>query len=225
MPGRSWIAAPAGYLVPVALVLLHGCIPTTDPLVEGVPPDVVAFVRAEISKPREIRSLYDDPNQQVLFFSVGHGEPQDCPSGCFYLGGWGVRYRDRIGWIELQAGPPGATFFDFRSDDFALFSESLWDSLRGQYVDFHFRRRMACDRDTPPTILVRLAERLSSDGSPPIARALLSVAQQRDIRRVAEVIAALDLTLPGYAYVRELARNALNNWPGVQDLGGACPPA
>lgn len=219
---RSWLGPPELHIISAVLVLLAGCSHSTDPFVEGVPPDVVAFVRAEVSKPREIRSVYDDPSQDLLFFSVGHGEPQDCPSGCFYLGGWGLKYRGRIGWTELQGGPAGATFWDFREDDAGLYAESLWDGLRGQYVDFHFRRRMVCDLDTPPAVLLRLAERLIRDGSPQIARVLLSAAQRRDIRRIAEVIAALDPAQPGYAYERDFARSALNNWPGAPVPAG-CP--
>ena len=63
------------------------------------------------------------------FYSV-FGEPQDCPSGCFYSYGFGLRYGDHLGWLNFdfangyEAAP--SSYFDVLSSDTALFDVDTW---------------------------------------------------------------------------------------------------
>ena len=210
--------APA--MVSIAVL---GC-GVTDPVFRNVPPDIVAFVRDQVPKPREITAVVSDTASDVFVFTATYGEPQDCPSGCFYLGGVGLRHRSQIGWIILDHAPSTATFYDVRRDDSILFSETLWDALPSERIRFHFSMILACDSDTPPDVLIKLAMRLSRERLPFLARLLLDAAQQRGVKEVAEIIAQLEPGVPSFDYERELARLALENWPGVRG-GDRCARA
>ncbi|HWL39102.1 MAG TPA: hypothetical protein VNO75_02605 [Gemmatimonadaceae bacterium] len=158
------------------------------------------------------------PSEGLVIFSAAYGEPQDCPSGCFYLAGWGLQYAGRIGWIELHRSSdvefvPGDNY-DVRATDEYLFSDALWDRLRNEYLWGGVRIMLACDGDTPADALERLARRLPGEGWPFLADLLLDVAQRRDLRSVAEIIATLGPSQYDFSYSRARAQSALASWPG-----------
>lgn len=79
-------------------VATTGCSDPSGPL----PDDVQAFVRAEgLPKVRTIREVF--ALDTVRMYRISYGEPQDCPSGCFYLGGTLLKVGSRIGWIGLDS--------------------------------------------------------------------------------------------------------------------------
>ena len=102
------------------------------------------------------------------FFCAVYGEPQDCPAGCAYSRGYGVRVGNRIGWMELmdQDGIYGSLaddFFDVTAADHALFERRVWDELEG--ADAVAARRalmpmLAKDPDTDRDALLGIAEQL-----------------------------------------------------------------
>ncbi|HXN76554.1 MAG TPA: hypothetical protein VN876_07955, partial [Gemmatimonadaceae bacterium] len=80
-------------------------------------------------KLRDSVGLYRDASHGLLIFSASYGEPQDCPSGCFYSGALGISYRGRAGWLVDDAYDDTATslravyrMFEPTSDDSYLFS-------------------------------------------------------------------------------------------------------
>jgi hypothetical protein len=62
---------------------------------------LIAAIR--FPKLRDSVGLYRDPSHGLLIFSASFGEPQDCPSGCFYSNALGISYRGRAGWLVVNA--------------------------------------------------------------------------------------------------------------------------
>lgn len=210
----------------VSLSLVAACGGVTDPAIRGVPPEVADFAMSRLPKVRSVEALVSSPSEGFLIFSAAYGEAQDCPSGCFYLAGWGLQYAGRIGWIELQRSSdvqfvPGDNY-DVRATDEYLFSDSLWNRLRNEYLWGNFRIMLACDGDTPAAALERLARRLSEEGWPFLATLLVDIAQRRDLRSVAEIIANLGPSEYNFSFSRAKAQSALASWPG-QIGSPVCP--
>jgi hypothetical protein len=202
----------------ILLTLVAACGRLTDPVVRGGPPDVVEFATSRLPNLRSVDAVVTIPSEGFLIFSAAYGEPQDCQAGCFYLGGWGLQYAGRIGWIELQRSTglervPG-DYYDVRVTDDYLFSDALWDRLRTENVWVMFRIMLACDGDTPANALERLADRLPAEGWPLLADLLVDVAQRRDLRAVAEIVAKLGQSQYDFSYSRAKAQSALASWPG-----------
>jgi len=202
----------------ISLSLVAACAGVTDPAVRDVPPDVVQFAASRLPKLRSVQSVVSVPSEGFLIFSAAYGEPQDCPAGCFYLGRWGLQYAGRIGWIDLQRStgiePISGDNYDVRSTDEYLFSDVLWDRLTTEYVSGTFRTMLACDRDTPADALERLSRRLPAEGWPFLGSLLVDVAQRRDLRAVAEIVANLGQSQYDFSYSRTKAQSALASWPG-----------
>lgn len=206
----------------VIVATVAGCSSATNPTIDDVPPDVVAFVMGELPKPRQIMvDLRDDVNG-LLIFRASYGEPQDCPAGCFYSAAWGLAYRGQIGWIGVASPTGTASLYDVKPQDSELFEDRLWDALKSNYIFGAFRMMLACDADTPAATLVRLAERLPQDGWPFFASLLLNEAQRRDVRPVAEVIARISSSEWDFTAPRERAAIVLTDWPGVPLAGLDC---
>ena len=80
-------------------------------------------------KLRDSVGLYHDRSQGLLIFRTSFGEPQDCPSGCFYSSALGVSYRGRAGWLTVDTygdttprALAAARMFEATDDDAYLFS-------------------------------------------------------------------------------------------------------
>jgi hypothetical protein len=202
----------------ISLTLVAACGGVTDPEIRGVPPEVAAFAASRLPKLRSVEAVVSVPSEGFLIFVAGYGEPQDCPSGCFYLGGWGLQYAGRIGWVELQRSNGmervAADYYDVRSTDEYLFSDVLWDRLKTEHVSATFRIMLACDTDTPANALERLSRRLPTEGWPLLANLLVDLAQRRDLRVVAEIIANLGQSQYNFSFSRAKAQSALASWPG-----------
>src|SRR3954468_4637980 len=202
-------------------VVAAGCRQTVAPDLRSLPGDVSELV-SQLPKLRTASTVFEFPEHGFLLFTASYGEPQDCPSGCFYSTAWGIKYAGRIGWI--YGAPTMSSFYDVRTSDSFLFDETLWDRMEKEWVGAEFRIVLASDSDTPITALERLATRLPEDGWPFLADLLVDVAQRRDARHVAEIISTLGSSTYNYSYSREHAANALATWPS-QPTGRYCPPS
>jgi hypothetical protein len=87
------------------------------------------IVAMQFPKLRDSVGLYRDSSHGLLIFSASFGEPQDCPSGCFYSRALGISYRGRAGWLVVEAYDDTATpvraagrMFEATNDDAYLFS-------------------------------------------------------------------------------------------------------
>lgn len=87
------------------------------------------IVAMRFPKLRDSVGLYRDSSHGLLLFSTSFGEPQDCPSGCFYSSALGISYRGRAGWLVVNAYDDTATpvraagrMFETTDDDAYLFS-------------------------------------------------------------------------------------------------------
>jgi hypothetical protein len=97
----------------------------------------------------------------------------------------------------------------------------LWNRLASEWIGAEFRIMIACDADTPPEALNRLALRLPVEGWPFLADLLVDVALTRDARHVAEIISTLGPSTYDFSHSRAHAAAALANWPS-QPSGGYC---
>lgn len=110
-------------------------------------------------------------HEDVVMFTVGYGEPMDCPSGCFYSRAVGILFRGRAGWLTVDNYDRtadtvnAASYFDFRRTDQALFSEQFADQLisKDEYAHGGLRRLLARDKDTPVSVLERLTANITTE--------------------------------------------------------------
>ena len=189
--------------------VVMACAAATEPT-RGLRPEIASFV-AQLPKLRSASEVFEFPEQGFVLFTAGYGDPQDCPSGCFYLAAWGIEYANQIGWI--YGAPSDTKFYDVKATDQFLFDETLWDRINKEWIGAGFRVMIACDQDTPATSLERLSARLPADGWPYLAELLLEVAQRRDVRPVVETIANLGPSTYNFAGPREHAAALLASWP------------
>ena len=207
------------------LVVAVACHEVNAPLPLPVPDDVAQFL-ASLPKLRSASAVVSVPDEAFLLFSATYGEPQDCPSGCFFAQVWGIKYAGQLGWIRgtgpAEPNPSAKRLYDVRSTDTYLFNESLWNRLADEWIGAEFRLMLACDLDTPSDALERLAVRLPTEGWPFLADVLVDIAQRRDVRSVAEIVATLGPSSFNYSGSRAHAKAALSNWPG-QPSAGYCP--
>ena len=214
----SWIQV--GSLV-VGVVACHE---VNGPVSPAIPDDVAGFV-APLPNLRSVSAVFSVPDQGFLLFTASYGDPQDCPAGCFYAQSWGIKYAGQIGWIGVSRAngfdPSTARYYDVRSTDQYLFDEALWNRLAKEWIGAEFRVMIACDPDTPPEALGRLALRLPAEGWPFLGDLLVDVAQQRNIRHVAEIISTLGPSSFNFSGTRAHAMAALSTWPS-QPTGGYC---
>lgn len=189
-----------------------------DPSLPGG--DIGRFLQEEpLPDIRDYREVFADPSRDVLFFEVGYGEAQDCPSGCFYFQAVSLRLGDRIGWVWIDGGytvpdPDALTVFDFQSTDGALFDEPVLLGLRAASRDVYSRFRFyaAGHPGTPETGLVALAHTLELDPWPTVGWALLENPTVRASRPVLQVLADLP-DEPGLTSIREEAQELLDQIP------------
>lgn len=195
----------------VSVVLVAAaCAAATEPVTRSLSPEVAAFV-STLPKLRSVSMVFDVPENGLALFKAEYGDPQDCPSGCFFLTAWGLKYADQIGWIE--GAPSTEKRYDVKSTDQFLFDESLWDRIQKEWIGGGFRVMLACDTDTPTPALERLAARLPADGWPYLAEVLLEVAQRRSERHIVEMISDLGPSTYNFSGPRAHAASLLASWP------------
>ncbi len=202
--------------IPLWLVLIPAC---QDLGVEShtgpVSSDIERFsAQANFPRPQPVKSLYWDGTEDVTVFLVSYGDPQDCPSGCYYAGAYGLKYRGKIGWLTPGIVP----MFDLDSNDTFLFSDGFWTQLdvnanysyRGLYVPL-----MIKDSDTPVPVLKRIANGLSSYIMPYYGELLLAnqhVVTNREILTILSVLPVFQGD--GYASIRRRALDLLSQLGG-----------
>ena len=167
----------------------------------------------------------------TFLFSMQWGEPQYCPSGCFYVGSFGLKVGDRIGWLTdglyYTANPP--RYFRFLPGDSSVLRPEFLDRIQRNeprgYADLRFRA--CCDINTDEGLLFRIALQIHPFGHQRHARALLENPTAIRSVRILEVLAALPET--DYLDQSTKARQLLNDLkngivPPAPDtvIGGAC---
>lgn len=183
-------SAKATLLLSIVLVfgLLSGCDIWGGPEVDE---NVRAFVQSEnLPKAQTPEISVDDPDSDVKVFSVEFGPGCDCPSGCFYSTGYGLEFRDRIGWMDVSQAfcledsvRSEVTFFDVRTGDSTLFDQAFRDRFREATEDRDpdgyapiyevFLQMLGGDEDTPTGTLNSLIDVLFEGYFPDVARALI----------------------------------------------------
>lgn len=202
----------------ILLALFASCDAGIKPNVVLIPVDVLEFVASQqLPKTQDTEAILHIPDQQVVAFRVQYGEPNDCPSGCFYSVAFGLRYQTKIGWVRVedydQNDVSGLTYFDVDSADSHLFSSALWDDLNGADSWFYrhaLLRAFAKDPDTPVGVLKRLAEGLYTYGDEYLGWLLLDHPKIVSNVEILTIIANLPAFGEGYARLRAKAQELLN---------------
>jgi hypothetical protein len=189
--------------------------------------DIVSFVEAEnLPHAKTPKISFDDSDSEVKAFQVEFGPGCDCPSGCFYSKGYGLKFRDRIGWLEVREAfcldesvRGQANFFDIRPGDSTLFDQDLRDRFKektaGDDYEYSviyklFLQRLARDRDVPSATLNALIDLLFEERFSNVAEALIQNPTVRSNESLLERLSNLP-DWAGYRPVKEEARELLNH--------------
>ena len=159
-----------------------------------VPASITAFVESEnLPLLRNIHLDVAISEHELNLFSAEYGEPQDCPSSCFYSHGFGVAYGAAIGWMGFSASndvPATPTMYDVQADDVALFDAGVWSRIETQQswqFWYIFLPHLARDPDTSDDALLRIAARLQTRIETGLAAQLLanpSIATHPDVLQI-----------------------------------------
>jgi hypothetical protein len=143
----------------IAGILLSCKSSPTDP-VASMPDAIRAFLRADPSLVvRSTNLVLDDRTLDVAVFRVTYGEPQDCPSGCFYLDATGVRVGSRLGWTAQGVGStPTPAVFVVAAEDSLRFTPRLLDDLKT--ADFYAFTELAFALACSPNTTVSLRTKI-----------------------------------------------------------------
>lgn len=183
------------------------------------------FVQSEpLGDPQEPELLLTVAEGDVQMFGVAFGQPRDCPAGCFFSRGYGLKFRGRIGWMGLDAygGDDSVrtevTYFDVQPEDSQLFKDTTRAQLEAALTDDgrtladpaydQFLEMLAEDEDTPSDTLLDLAELLHDQYRPATGLALLENSVVRSNETILEVLAGLSAS--GYKQVRSQAQDLLD---------------
>lgn len=214
--------------VPLSFCLIIG-FAGCDSLLGPVPDDVQTFVRAEgLPKVRKVREVF--ALDSVRMYRVSYGEPQDCPSGCFYLGGTLLKVGSRLGWIgldtwELQFDSTrslwrpnirGGTNFRVVEADTVLASERLLGELLASdaYAHITLRNYLGLHEGTPEPVLWRVATRALAEVNSASMWLIVTHPNSQCSRRILEYLAEFRSTSPLYHEVRVRARESLETFSG-----------
>jgi hypothetical protein len=125
---------------------------------------------------------------EVEFFRLEYGPPQDCPAGCFFDSIVGVRSSTNLGWLHPRLDEVAdADYFDVRETDSVLWTEELWAELESTDQGVFWSGLMptlAADPSTDREALLRIAERIETFITPHVGWELLenpSVESDREI--------------------------------------------
>lgn len=189
--------------------------------------DAQALVRAEgLSPVREIREVF--AQDSVRLYRVLYGEPQDCPSGCFYLGGTVLKVGSRIGWIEFDSWAPkfdpvrslyvpamwGDHNFRVVDADTVLISERLLADLRAADVRYYvvLRTYLGLYEDTPEPVLWLVATRALAEVNSAAMWFLVTHPNSQCSRRILEYLAEFRSASALYREIRVRARASLETF-------------
>lgn len=177
--------------------------------------DIDSFVKnSNFPKTSNVNVSINIPTQDLKVFKISYGEPQDCPSGCFFSNATGIKYGNKIGWISINnydsINISRATMYDFTASDTYLYTDEFSRLLKSKddwVYQNAFLLELAKDKDVPKNILLRIANGLSSYIQPALANNLLENSTVKSDREILTVIANLPVS-SGDAY-REARAKAL----------------
>jgi hypothetical protein len=199
------------------LLLFHSCdanltAPETDQVINE-------FIKNQnLPKPQPYRVTYSNYQENVTVFKLLFGEPFDCPSGCAYSAGIGLKLKNKIGWLYLSLSEMQLTernSYDIDSTEIYLFSKSFWDNLE-KADQWTFRYALlpllVRDSDTPLDVLNRISQGLYSYIDSYLGELLLLNIKVITDRTILTLLANLPV-FQGDAYlsVREKAQHLLDN--------------
>lgn len=210
-----------------------------DNLLGPVPEVVQTFVRAEgLPEVREIEEIF--ALDSVRMYRVRYGEPQDCPSGCFYLSGTLLKVGSRLGWIDLDTWELqfdstrslyvpvilGDTHFRVVDADTVLASERLLDELlvSDSYAYGTLRTYLGLQEDAPEPVLWRVATRALADVNSAAVWLIVTHPNSQCSQRILEYLAAFRSTSALYNVVRARARESLDTFSARCPAGTAARP-
>lgn len=140
-------------------VAVSACKPAPVDPVASLPVEVRSFLRVDPSlKVRAGTLVLDDPKAGLAVFRVQYGEPQDCPSGCFFLTATGVRAGGQTGWVRALGEPPTSAVFVLAARDSAYFTAAFLDQLklRDLYAFSDLAFALACASSTSAVLREKL---------------------------------------------------------------------
>ena len=177
--------------------------------------DIVRFsAQANFPNPQPVKSIFWNASEELTVFLVSYGDPQDCPSGCYYARAYGLKHKSKIGWLTPGCLPT----FDLDSNDTYLFSDDFWTQL-DVHLNSSYRTLfiplMIRDLDTPTAVLKRIADGLSVYIMPYYGELLLEnphVMMNREILTTLSVLPVFQGD--GYAPIRKRAFELLSQLGG-----------
>lgn len=187
--------------------------------------DIRSFVESgNLSEAQTPEISFADSKSEVKAFRVRFGSGCDCPSGCFYSKGYGLKFRDRIGWMEVREfSCPNdpvqgeVKFFEVRPGDSILFDSGFLDRFREstageneEYAPIYeaFLQMIARDEDTPTNTLGALVDLLYEKRLSDVGEALIENPAVRSNQTLLETLANLPDWV-GYRPVKEKAQELL----------------
>ncbi len=151
-------------------------------------------------------------------FYASFGEPQDCPSGCFYGSAYGIRVGDRVGWLGFEDldgyEPLPDSYFDVIATDDILFDIDTWLAIGDAdwtTAWWGLVPTLARDPDTGRSALLSIAAILYTHHSRPLS---LDLVNNPAIAADVEILTLIsELPVVGspdiYDEAREIARDLL----------------
>lgn len=181
---------------------------------------IIEFIESQnLPLPQPYQNSFFNRKENVTVFKIKFGEPFDCPSGCTYSVGFGLRHKNKIGWLYLnglsETEISQMIFYDINSTEIYLFSETFWDDLNqaDEWI-YHYALlpTIVKDVNTPLNVLNRIAQDLYSFIYPYLGELLLSNSKVITDKTILTLLANLPV-FQGDAYfnVREKAKELLNN--------------
>jgi hypothetical protein len=199
------------------LLFFHSCDDnSTGPETDKV---IIDFIESQmLPKPQHYKISFFNSQENVSVFKLNFGEPFDCPSGCAYSVGMGLKYKNKIGWLYLnglsETDLIQKDFYDIDSTEMYLFSESFWNEL-DKADQWNYRYALlpilVKDVNTPLNVLNRIAQGLYSFIDSYLGELLLLNIKVINDRTILTLLANLPVFQgDAYSSVREKAQQLLN---------------
>jgi hypothetical protein len=199
---RSWMSVLNGFAVALCVAFL-GCggdSPFDVDVSDGV--DSLAAI-APFPKKQVPLEASLAVGRDITLFTLMYGEPQDCPSGCFYSTAYGLRNGAKIAWLAVddmdEVNLDDLELYEFDARDSILFTDAGFraiDALDSYFYHSHFLTRLAASTTVGTGPLVSVAQTLPGWISPYLADVLIANPVVRTSREVLVVLA----DLPVYNY-------------------------
>jgi hypothetical protein len=151
-------------------------------------------------------------------FYTTFGEPQDCPSGCIYEVGYGIRVGDRVGWLGFEYlssyEPQPESYFDVTPSDAILFDFDTWLAISNANWSIAWEGlvpTLARDPDTDRAALLSIAAILYTHHSAALALDIVHNPVVATEVEILTLISELPVVGPGdiYSEARDIALRLL----------------